>query len=107
MRMGQGVRTGLGYGGIICVLRTQFSSFFFFFFLKICRRKFCRLLFGSKSVKLDRLPYLGHCIHKHSFRFSFLVFRVPDSLECICHTRQSNENLRTSFSASPFNLMKA
>ena len=32
MRMGQGVRTGLGHGGITCVLQTQFSSFFFFFF---------------------------------------------------------------------------
>ena len=31
MRMGQGVRTGLGQGGITCVLQTQFSSFFFFF----------------------------------------------------------------------------
>ena len=29
MRMGQGVRTGLGQGGIPCVLQTQFSSFFF------------------------------------------------------------------------------
>ena len=28
MWMGQGVRTGLGHGGIICVLQTQFSSFF-------------------------------------------------------------------------------
>ena len=26
MRMGQGVRTGLGQGGITCVLQTQFSS---------------------------------------------------------------------------------
>ena len=26
MRMGQGVRTGLGHGGITCVLKTQFSS---------------------------------------------------------------------------------
>ena len=24
--MGQGVRTGLGHGGITCVLQTQFSS---------------------------------------------------------------------------------
>ena len=32
MRIGQGVRTGLGHGGITCVLQTQFSSFFFFFF---------------------------------------------------------------------------
>ena len=27
MGMGQGVRTGLGHGGITCVLQTQFSSF--------------------------------------------------------------------------------
>ena len=33
MRMGQGVRTGLGHGGITCVLQTQFSSFDFFFVL--------------------------------------------------------------------------
>ena len=26
MRMGQGVRTGLGHGGITCVLQTQFPS---------------------------------------------------------------------------------
>ena len=30
MRMGQGVWTGLGHGGITCVLQTQFSSFVFF-----------------------------------------------------------------------------
>ena len=30
MRMGQGVRTGLGHGGITCVLQTQFSSFLYF-----------------------------------------------------------------------------
>ena len=28
MRMGQGVRTDLGHGGITCVLQTQFSSLF-------------------------------------------------------------------------------
>ena len=28
MGVGQGVRAGLGYGGITCVLQTQFSSFF-------------------------------------------------------------------------------
>ena len=28
MGMGPGVRTSLGYGGIACVLQTQFSSFF-------------------------------------------------------------------------------
>ena len=31
MGIGQGVKTGLGHGGITCVLQTQFSSFFFFF----------------------------------------------------------------------------
>ena len=30
MRIGQGLRTGLGHGGITCVLQTQFSSLFFF-----------------------------------------------------------------------------
>ena len=30
MRIGQGVRTGLGHGGITCVLQTQFSSFIYF-----------------------------------------------------------------------------
>ena len=29
MRMRQGVRTGLGHGGITCVLQTQFSSLLF------------------------------------------------------------------------------
>ena len=33
MRKGQGVRTGLGHGGITCVLQTLFSSWFFFLFL--------------------------------------------------------------------------
>ena len=28
MGIGQGVRTGLGHGGITCVLQTQFSRFF-------------------------------------------------------------------------------
>ena len=36
MRMGQGVRTGFGHGGITCVLQTQFSSFFFLFINLIC-----------------------------------------------------------------------
>ena len=32
MGMGKGVKPGLGHGGIICVLQTQFSFFFSFFF---------------------------------------------------------------------------
>ena len=31
MGMGKGVKPGLGHGGIICVLQTQFSFFVFFF----------------------------------------------------------------------------
>ena len=31
MGMEKGVKPGLGHGGIICVLQTQFSFFFFFF----------------------------------------------------------------------------
>ena len=41
MRMGQGVRTGLGHGGITCVLQTQFSSFFF-----------CKILDDRQSFSL-------------------------------------------------------
>ena len=33
MRIGQGVRTGLGHGGITCVLQTQFSSLSIYFYL--------------------------------------------------------------------------
>ena len=36
MRMGQGVRTGLGHGGITCVLQTQFSSWDCFGRKKLC-----------------------------------------------------------------------
>ena len=43
MRMGQGVRTGLGHGGITCVLQTQFSSFFLFYFLSVLVITICHL----------------------------------------------------------------
>ena len=36
MRMRQGVRTGLGHGGITRVLQTQFSSFYSFNFFYVC-----------------------------------------------------------------------
>ena len=36
MRMGQGVRTGLGHGGITCVLQTQFSSYMLLFMVAGC-----------------------------------------------------------------------
>ena len=55
MRMGQGVRTGLGHGGITCVLQTLFSSLFFHLIMysnlttvEFCRpRSFCDL--GQRS----------------------------------------------------------
>ena len=37
MRMGQGVRTGLGHGGITCVLQTQFSSFSLLSVMNSCK----------------------------------------------------------------------
>ena len=39
MGMGQGVRTGLGHGGITCVLKTQFSSFKFLLSKKKKKKK--------------------------------------------------------------------
>ena len=50
MRMGQGVRTGLGHGGITCVLQTQFSSVFFFFFLFVC--------FFVYAIESDQIAYV-------------------------------------------------
>ena len=50
MRMEQGVRTGLGHGGITCVLQTQFSSF-------ICHRVWktvnCHGKIREKSGKFE------------------------------------------------------
>ena len=54
MRMGQGVRTGLGHGGITGVLQTQFSSFlffFFFFFANLREREMVGRLLYIKFVK--------------------------------------------------------
>ena len=45
MRMGQGVRTGLGQVGITCVLQTQFSNFFF---------KFASFLYVIKKLEQFR-----------------------------------------------------
>ena len=60
MRMWQGVRTGLGHGGITCVLQTQFSSFV----AEICEELF----------------------HSHLFRnilaYGYLVVRVLLQITC-------------------------
>ena len=58
MRMGQGVRTGLGHWGITCVLQTQFSSFLLDFDGCKLFVLFCWLLVGSfgqyKQYKEDK-----------------------------------------------------
>ena len=49
MRIGQGVRTGLGHGGITCVLQTQFSSILFFLIWRVmnmfCIKNICCTMF--------------------------------------------------------------
>ena len=52
MRMRQGVRTGLGHGGITCVLQTQFSSFVSnYWYLKV-KTLFCLKLLVSQGKNL-------------------------------------------------------
>ena len=50
MGMGQGVRTGLGHGGITRVLQTQYSSFYHFCCWKIDTWR--TNSHGERSVKL-------------------------------------------------------
>ena len=58
MGMGQGIMTGLGHGGITCVLQTQFSNSFL-----------CALL--SVSTKVKSQPYRPafynniYCVYLH------------------------------------------
>ena len=51
VRMGQGVRTGLGQGGITCVLKTQFSSF-----LYACLKNGRIMLYPLASICLSVRP---------------------------------------------------
>ena len=59
MRMGQGVRTGLGHGGITCVLQTQFSG------LTLRRNSHSS---NASSVDPDQMPHFAasdfgvHCL---------------------------------------------
>ena len=64
MRMGQGVRTGLGHRGITCVLQMQFSSSNFhpFFFLSpnyMLTLKICVGVFSG----IFKARMLKFCIH--------------------------------------------
>ena len=56
MRMGQGVRTGLGHGGITCVLQTQFSSFFIIFVLPEKQKRDICIAFPVLSSASAVLP---------------------------------------------------
>ena len=58
MRMEQGVRTGLGHGGITYVLQTQFSSFFCFFFKFFLLFPF--VLGHSEQINMLLLYFLPH-----------------------------------------------
>ena len=53
MRIGQGLRTGLGHGGITCVLQTQFSSFFSSCFFLSCTTV-------SKDVRIN-MTFTEYC----------------------------------------------
>ena len=64
MRMGQGVRTGLGHRGITCVLQTRFSSVkqeVLFLTVNICRYIKLTASFwniGLKMPKNDKFQFL-------------------------------------------------
>ena len=74
MRMGQGVRTGLGHGGHPCVLQTQFSSFFRFrFVVKIhLLETYFRNIDRTTRSTLCRV--LLFCILPHLTRSSGILF---------------------------------
>ena len=58
--MGQGVRTGLGHGGITCVLQTQFSSFYLSEDMENCKMsgKKQGILKWMIGGNLDYLPFM-------------------------------------------------
>ena len=56
MRMGQGVRTGLGHGGITCVLQRQFSSFVFNF--PKVYLSYMSMISGEATCPVSFLPFL-------------------------------------------------
>ena len=75
VRMGLGVRTGLGHGGITCVLQTQFSSFLLFFLTMQTKiHKFCRQHFGA----------LRDNYFQRDYGKKFMEVHVKDNLCWIC-----------------------
>ena len=61
MRMGQGVRTGLGHGGITCVLWTQFSSFL------ECRISYCSNCAEVQGGVSSLVHAISHCLGQQCF----------------------------------------
>ena len=65
MRIGQGVGTGLGHGGITCVLHTQFSSFnvssLFFFYIVSSRSSGRGTQAFGTAVSCPSLPIKYFC----------------------------------------------
>ena len=61
MRMGQGVRTGLGHGGITCVLQTQFSSFL------ECRISYCSNCAEVQGGVSSLVHAISHCLGQQCF----------------------------------------
>ena len=63
MRMGQGVRTGSGHGGITCVLQTQFSSFLHPIFTK--KNNVCDSLFAFLGMVVQSFVRLSSSFRGH------------------------------------------
>ena len=63
MRMGQGVRTGLGHGGITCVLQTQFSSFY---------SKEATVQLQIKPIQVYLIIWILQLFHEKQFRLFFI-----------------------------------
>ena len=62
MGMGQGVRAGLGHGGITCVLQTQFPSLVFFWGWGRGSRGTCPFTQENKSLFLGNKTNVKECL---------------------------------------------
>ena len=81
VRMVQGVRTGLGHGGITCVLQTQFSSFFYYyFFLRFHVQNSCHLDFFSWIILC-----LSHLCHAYMCSYVGRKFLIKILVCCILY----------------------
>ena len=84
VRMGQGVRTGLGHGGITCVLQTQFSSYQLFFWIYTPSRHKIQVLKGLAEEVFSisdiifrhyvKMPPIKYWIRLTTFMISISLF---------------------------------